>query len=362
MALQRPLKEGSVRTYQEKVGLGFTDILASEVDADCDTIYAAWNGTLGGDLTGTLPNPTVAATAKSKWAVSGAALTPVDATKIVTLVTPLTLRPSGRTTSARLVPYPSAETAYFTANRYLDAAGTTWLSDDATKSSWVCALDPQSDQVRFARAPAGSANVGTSLLVVDSAGGLTTGGSNIFLNRSQVLGDGFSTNLFGNSNGSPGYNAAKTTWQLSLYYDGDQCNIIRSGVTVFQLLGASVPAGDLRIWGNNATKNTGTSWINPSDIRLKCDIAPYAHGLADILQLEPISYTLKATEQQTCGLDAEKVRAVFPECVGTTRMKLQPDDEEETEVLTLDIHPILIALINANKELAAKVAALEART
>ena len=42
--LERPLKEGSVRTYQAKVGLGFADILASEADADLDTIYAAWNG------------------------------------------------------------------------------------------------------------------------------------------------------------------------------------------------------------------------------------------------------------------------------------------------------------------------------
>jgi hypothetical protein len=46
MAVQRPLKEGNVRTYQEKVGLGFTDILASEADADHDTIYAAWNAGL----------------------------------------------------------------------------------------------------------------------------------------------------------------------------------------------------------------------------------------------------------------------------------------------------------------------------
>jgi hypothetical protein len=44
MAVTRPLKEGSVTTYQQKVALGFPDILASEVDADLDTIYAAWNG------------------------------------------------------------------------------------------------------------------------------------------------------------------------------------------------------------------------------------------------------------------------------------------------------------------------------
>jgi hypothetical protein len=44
MAVTRPLKEGSVTTYQQKVALGFPDILASEADADLDTIYAAWNG------------------------------------------------------------------------------------------------------------------------------------------------------------------------------------------------------------------------------------------------------------------------------------------------------------------------------
>src|SRR5215475_2544726 len=123
--------------------------------------------------------------------------------------------------------------------------------------------------------------------------------------------------------------------------------------------GATSPPGDLTITGNNATKASGTTWANPSDPRLKDDVTPYPHGLADILQLEPISYTwngLAGTPagMRTCGFDAEAVRAIFPDCVTATRGKLHPDDEEEeTDILSLDIHGILIALVNAVKELAA---------
>src|SRR5262245_36506290 len=42
--IQRPAKEGNATTYQGKVAQGYTKILASEVDADLDRIYAAWNG------------------------------------------------------------------------------------------------------------------------------------------------------------------------------------------------------------------------------------------------------------------------------------------------------------------------------
>jgi hypothetical protein len=41
--IQRPSKQGGVTTYQAKVSAGYTKILASEMDADLDTIFSAWN-------------------------------------------------------------------------------------------------------------------------------------------------------------------------------------------------------------------------------------------------------------------------------------------------------------------------------
>jgi len=41
--IQRPIKQGNATTYQGKVAAGYTKILASEMDADLDLIYSAWN-------------------------------------------------------------------------------------------------------------------------------------------------------------------------------------------------------------------------------------------------------------------------------------------------------------------------------
>jgi len=121
--------------------------------------------------------------------------------------------------------------------------------------------------------------------------------------------------------------------------------------------------GNLVITGTVGQKASGTTWANPSDPRLKQDVAPYGAGLAEIAQLEPITYRLKVQpDGPLCyGFDAAKVRDVFPECVSETSMKLDPTDEEPTPgVLSFDMHPILVALVNAVKELTARVAALEA--
>jgi hypothetical protein len=123
--------------------------------------------------------------------------------------------------------------------------------------------------------------------------------------------------------------------------------------------------GNFIIGGPLAIKPSGTLWVNPSDPRLKTDITPYAAGLAALCQTRPITYRLKADRTGTLqyGFDADEVRRVLPECVGTMRAKLDPydGDGEETDVLTLDMNPMLVALINAIRELADRVQALETR-
>jgi len=271
--------------------------------------------------------------------------------------------------------------------------------DDGTKPSWSFLLRADNDTCNVQRSPAGSTTQ-TNLLFVDNAGNLTAIGS-LALNpptgavQASAYGYGTSGGAFKGvqARGTPGAITPSQTGDVLGLFSGIGCasagsntgdqGIIRflatenwsatargTRVDVFLTNNGSTTLvnthqfnqnGDITITGNNATKNTGTTWINPSDPRLKQDGAPYAAGLAEIAQLEPITYRLKAQPDRLCyGFDAAQVRDVFPECVTETSMKLDPADEEETDgVLTFDMHPILVALVNAVKELTARVSALE---
>jgi hypothetical protein len=119
-------------------------------------------------------------------------------------------------------------------------------------------------------------------------------------------------------------------------------------------------AGDLTIAGATAVKASGTTWANPSDRRLKDDIEDYATGLAAVVQLQPRTFVYNGKGGSTAGMRgygfiAEEVAPIMPETVGVRAGKLDADDEDETDIQTLDQSNLILALVNAVKELAARV-------
>jgi len=127
-------------------------------------------------------------------------------------------------------------------------------------------------------------------------------------------------------------------------------------------IGTTAPSYQLQLSTNSAAKPSTNTWTITSDERVKENITPYTHGLAEILKLEPktFDYNGKAGLPQTkgnIGLIAQEAMLVLPETVNTYSAKLNESDEEETELYNFDSHAVTFALINAVKELTAKIEA-----
>lgn len=153
--------------------------------------------------------------------------------------------------------------------------------------------------------------------------------------------------------------------------------------------------GNMQIAGAVGTKSTGTAWANPSDARIKNLLGDYTTGLAEIVQLvvrrftykgnetalapgvdpafpdEPASdkenpvapyhssphYQLAVDAVECVGLIAQEAEVVMPDLV--TRHAAYIDGEPVDDHRILDGSNLTWALLNAVKELAARVAALE---
>jgi hypothetical protein len=125
-------------------------------------------------------------------------------------------------------------------------------------------------------------------------------------------------------------------------------------------------SGNLTISGGTATKSTGTTWANPSDIRLKDNVQSYTKGLSELIQVNVKTWEYNGkggTVQGTKGLGviADEIKEVLPDTVDDYTAKLNNDDAEDTNIKKFDATEITWLLVNAVKELKATVDAQAAR-
>ncbi|PCJ88704.1 MAG: hypothetical protein COA57_03105 [Flavobacteriales bacterium] len=116
-------------------------------------------------------------------------------------------------------------------------------------------------------------------------------------------------------------------------------------------IGTLAPGGQFELSLDQGRKPATTTWITVSDERLKNIEGAYTKGLNEILQLQPITYYYKNVGErkfadevlniQNVGFSAQEVKKIFPEAVGT----------DEDGYLNFNMHAILVAYVNAIKEL-----------
>ena len=131
------------------------------------------------------------------------------------------------------------------------------------------------------------------------------------------------------------------------------------------------------LWGvasnhADAYKPGGGPWTDTSDVRTKNILGAYDHGLTELLQVSPVRYTYKnnhsagegptskglPTDQEFVGVIAQDIETVMPETVKQTSGTI--DGQPVTDLRIYDSNAVIYALLNAVKELAARVQALEA--
>ncbi|MBT6568330.1 MAG: tail fiber domain-containing protein [Flavobacteriales bacterium] len=129
-------------------------------------------------------------------------------------------------------------------------------------------------------------------------------------------------------------------------------------------INTSIDIGPTREFSVNGQVNKpgGGSWENYSDKRIKKNIKDYTKGLAEILQIRPVSYQYNKKSpfenksgQPMVGVIAQEIQEVLPSTVKETKT------EHFEDLLSYDSSEVLYTLINAVKELKAENDALRAR-
>lgn len=234
----------------------------------------------------------------------------------------------------------------------------------------------------------GGLTVSTGNLTVSGGGNISAGGG--VTAGANVLATGATygtTGCFADGTGNFGLFAAGNKRSLLLSGGSGYQNTIDTSTGVRQWIsfdGTTVQMalafnGDLTIQGGTATKPGSSSWTAPSDARIKDVQGNYEHGLTEICALQPVRYRYKSgvqvlggpetkpapmfaaevVETDFIGLVAQDTEPHLPECVGVSEQTVTVDGATVVDLRTLDTGPLLFALVNAVKTLAARVTELE---
>ena len=217
---------------------------------------------------------------------------------------------------------------------------------------------------------------------ISAAGNLTVNGSataaDVYGTRMHVGGGDFILQIDGGGNRSIYFS---TTWVLSWSVANGNLSYVRNdGVMMMNSIGYS---GDFGITGLNAFKPGGGSWAAPSDNRIKTVTGDYTRGLAEIKALSPKRFIYRGNDtveqpdaasaapyktsphylaatgnNEFAGLVAQDLETVMPEMVTKTGGYI--DGTAANDIMTVDRSSLDLALVNAIKELEARIAALEA--
>ena len=125
-------------------------------------------------------------------------------------------------------------------------------------------------------------------------------------------------------------------------------------------------SGNLTITGSTATKASGTTWANPSDIRLKDNIQNYTKGLSELMQVNVKTWEYNGKGGTTKGMKglgviADEIMTVLPDTIEIYEDKLNADDEENTAIKKFDATEITWLLVKTVQEQQALITALTER-
>lgn len=111
-----------------------------------------------------------------------------------------------------------------------------------------------------------------------------------------------------------------------------------------------------------SVQNAGGTTQFTSDARIKENVVPFIRGLAeiDLIDTHKFNYVYNKSNQVT-GIIAQELEAIIPEAVSKGSFELPDGSQKFSDFRMVDQNVLFYTMLNAIKELSAKVKALEAK-